>query len=82
MEGARDPPMSPQQPLKYCSYCGHELVSRIPEGDERERPWCERCQVAHYRNPTILVASFLHCGNKLLWTRRGIDPGKGKWSLP
>lgn len=23
-----------------------------------------------------------HCGDKLLWTRRGIDPGKGKWAFP
>ncbi len=74
--------MSPQRTLKYCSYCGQGLVMRVPEGDERERPWCNHCRIAHYRNPTILVAAFLHCGKKLLWTRRGIDPGRGKWAFP
>jgi ADP-ribose pyrophosphatase YjhB (NUDIX family) len=74
--------MSTTQTLNYCSYCGEPLVLKAVKGDDRDRPWCESCQVAHYRNPTILVASFLHCGNKLLWTRRGIEPGKGKWAFP
>lgn len=67
---------------KYCCYCGKGLVEQCPENDDRPRPWCDHCQLAHYSNPTILVATFLHCGNKLLWTRRGIDPGKGKWAFP
>ena len=74
--------MSPQKTLRFCSYCGQGLITRVPEGDERERPWCEQCGVAHYQNPTILVAAFLHCGDKLLWTQRGIEPGKGKWAFP
>tara|TARA_R110002110_G_scaffold406421_1_gene626553 strand:+ start:402776 stop:403369 length:594 start_codon:yes stop_codon:yes gene_type:complete len=74
--------MSPHQALNFCCYCGQRLVTRAVEGDDRERPWCEQCQIAHYSNPTILVASFLHCGNKLLWTRRGIQPAKGKWAFP
>jgi ADP-ribose pyrophosphatase len=38
--------------------------------------------MAHYENPTILVAAFLHCGNKLFWTQRGLDPFRGLWAFP
>ncbi len=74
--------MNTDRTIRFCSYCGSALVMKVPDGDDCSRPWCEPCQEAHYRNPTILVAAFLHCGNKLLWTRRGIDPGKGKWAFP
>jgi len=74
--------MNTDRAMMFCCYCGSALVMRIPDGDDCSRPWCHACQEAHYRNPTILVAVFLHCANKLLWTRRGIDPGKGKWAFP
>lgn len=74
--------MSQSNTLNFCSHCGGALTQKRPENDERVRPWCNNCQLAHYQNPTILVASFLHCGNKLLWTRRGIEPGKGLWAFP
>lgn len=74
--------MSTQRNMQFCSYCGNALVTKIVDEDDCPRPWCEHCKVAHYQNPTILVATFLHCGNKLLWTRRGIEPGKGKWAFP
>jgi ADP-ribose pyrophosphatase YjhB (NUDIX family) len=68
--------------LNYCSSCGAELESRVPPGDTEQRAWCARCEIAHYKNPTILVAAFLHCGNKLFWTQRGIAPFKGLWAFP
>jgi ADP-ribose pyrophosphatase YjhB (NUDIX family) len=74
--------MSLQDTPQYCCYCGQGLVIKAVEGDDRNRPWCEQCQIAHYQNPTILVAAFLYCQDKLLWTRRGIDPGKNKWAFP
>lgn len=74
--------MSNPKAPRYCCYCGGELAEKCPTDDDRPRPWCEHCKIAHYQNPTILVATFLHHGSKLLWTRRGIDPGKGLWAFP
>jgi ADP-ribose pyrophosphatase YjhB (NUDIX family) len=74
--------MNTDRIIKFCCYCGSALAMRVLDGDDCSSSWCEQCQQAHYRNPTILVAAFLHCGKKLLWTRRGIDPGKGKWAFP
>lgn len=67
---------------RFCGYCGEKLTEKIPKGDDTLRPWCQNCKVAHYKNPTILVASFLYCDAKLLWTKRGIAPNKGKWAFP
>ncbi len=74
--------MSEQRAPEYCCYCGYTLVSQLLPGDNRLRHWCSQCQTVHYQNPTILVAAFLHCGDKLLWTRRGIEPYKGLWAFP
>jgi len=29
-----------------------------------------------------MVAAFLYCQDKLLWTQRGIEPFRGKWAFP
>ncbi len=68
--------------VKFCSYCGDALQVRDTGEDTAAVLWCSRCQCAHYHNPTILVAAFLHCQDKLLWARRGIAPGAGKWAFP
>lgn len=82
MEGNSDATMADPGSLQYCSYCGSKLTLKTPPDDDRPRPWCEHCKIAHYRNPTILVASFLHHADRLLWTRRGIEPQKGLWAFP
>ncbi|MEH6611684.1 MAG: NUDIX hydrolase [Halioglobus sp.] len=74
--------MTTKRELSYCCFCGATLCTKILAGDSQPRAWCDSCKVAHYQNPTVLVAVFLHCGNKLLWAQRGIEPAKGKWAFP
>lgn len=74
--------MSAQKMMKYCCYCGAELCLQQIAGDIQPRLWCGQCQHVHYQNPTIMVAAFLYCGDKLFWTQRGIEPCKGKWAFP
>lgn len=43
------------------------------------------CQHGHMNlppGPKILVASFINCGNKLLWMKRGNPPRQGHWAIP
>jgi ADP-ribose pyrophosphatase YjhB (NUDIX family) len=68
--------------MKYCSNCATEIVWRIPEGDDRERAVCPECQSIFYDSPRVLVTTFLYCGEKLMWTQRGIEPYKGLWAFP
>lgn len=67
-------------PATYCPDCGAELASR--EVDGRERRWCAGCErvVWHTSVPGAGVAVVGEAG--VLLTRRAIEPGEGKWSVP
>lgn len=68
--------------MKYCSECGHKLISEIPEGDDRQRYVCGNCSIIHYQNPKIVVGTLPVFGEKVLLCRRAIEPRKGFWTLP
>lgn len=66
---------------KFCIKCGIKLKQKIIDG--RERFYCGQCSWILYENP-LPVASAI-CYNdlgQLLVIQRGIEPNKGKWSLP
>lgn len=48
----------------------------------RAHAWCQRCQAPRYEHPMIVLTSFVACGNRLLWVRRGIEPQLGRWAIP
>jgi ADP-ribose pyrophosphatase YjhB (NUDIX family) len=59
---------------------------RIPEGDNRERLVCARCEFIHYQNPKIVAGSVCTWrdkgDDKILMAKRAIEPRKGFWTLP
>lgn len=68
--------------MNYCYRCGSPLELRVPAGDDHPRQCCTACDYIHYVNPRILVSCMLHCGTKILWIRRGLEPRKGLWAMP
>ena len=54
----------------------------IPDGDDRERRMCERCDFIDYVNPKIVVGSVVTWENKILICKRAIEPRLGYWTLP
>jgi ADP-ribose pyrophosphatase YjhB (NUDIX family) len=64
----------------FCPFCGAELVGRELEG--RNRQCCPECDYVHFKNPLPSAAGVLLRGKKILLIKRGIEPGKGHWSLP
>ena len=68
--------------MKFCSECGHEVEQKIPEGDDRLRHVCLRCDTIHYQNPRIIVGTLPVYEDKVLLCRRAIEPRKGLWTLP
>ncbi|AJX16471.1 ADP-ribose pyrophosphatase [Burkholderia ubonensis] len=68
--------------MKFCSVCGHEVIARIPPGDNRERFVCDQCGTIHYQNPRNVVGTIPVWGEQVLLCRRAIEPRYGFWTLP
>lgn len=68
--------------MKFCSDCGAPVSLRIPEGDNRSRYVCDRCQAIHYQNPKIVTGCIPVWEGKILLCRRAIEPRYGLWTLP
>ncbi len=68
--------------LKYCSYCGSDLIIKIPEDDNRERAVCSECGIIFYDNPKIVVGCILEWEKKILLCKRATEPRSGYWTLP
>ena len=64
----------------YCRYCGNELEKKHAEG--RERPYCPNCDRILWQNAEPVAATVVRKGDEILFVKRGIEPGKGEWSLP
>ena len=68
--------------MKSCSSCAHEVVRKIPEGEDRERDVCPSCGEIFYVNPKIIVGCIPTVGDQVLLCKRAIEPRYGKWTLP
>jgi ADP-ribose pyrophosphatase YjhB (NUDIX family) len=68
--------------MKYCSACGHEVVQKIPPGDNRPRYCCDACGSIHYQNPRMVVGTVTTWQDKVLLCKRAIEPRYGFWTLP
>lgn len=66
--------------MKYCPNCAAPLVSRFLHG--HERPVCPGCGFVYYAAPKLAVGVIISRADRLLLSRRAIDPGKGQWSFP
>lgn len=53
-----------------------------PEGDDKERRVCQRCDFIDYQNPKIVAGSVVTKGDQILLCKRAIEPRKGFWTLP
>lgn len=58
------------------------FVTKVPDGDTRERLVCAHCGHIDYRNPKIVVGSVVAHDGLVLLCRRAIAPRKGYWTLP
>ena len=68
--------------MKFCSECGSETQSAIPQGDDRQRQVCTGCGMVHYSNPKVIVGCLPEHNGKILLCKRAIEPRHGFWTLP
>lgn len=68
--------------MKYCSDCSGKVVKAIPDGDDRYRFVCVKCNMIHYQNPQIIVGTIPTFDHRILLCKRAISPRLGFWTLP
>jgi ADP-ribose pyrophosphatase YjhB (NUDIX family) len=68
--------------INFCNLCGGELSSLIPEGDNRARHVCDKCEHIQYQNPKVIVGCIPLWQDRILLCRRNIEPRFGYWTVP
>jgi ADP-ribose pyrophosphatase YjhB (NUDIX family) len=69
-------------PIKFCNKCGREVVSEVPDGDNRARLVCKHCRAVHYVNPLIVAGCVAVYEDSVLLCKRAIEPRSGYWTVP
>lgn len=64
--------------LCYCPKCGKKYFRHLDE----KKFECDNCKFIFYKNPGASVAAIIEYDGKIIMTRRGEAPGKGKLDLP
>ena len=75
------PPPVPERPRLPWDPPDH-FEKRVPDGDNRERLVCARCEFIHYQNPKIVAGAVCTWNDRILLAKRAIEPRKGFWTLP
>ena len=68
--------------MKFCHQCAGSLILRIPQGDDKPRHCCSKCDAIFYLNPKNVVGTLSFFEDKVLLCKRAIQPRIGKWTLP
>lgn len=68
--------------MKYCSHCSALVSFIVPQGDNRHRYVCDKCEFIFYENPRIIAGCIPVYGQKILLCKRAIEPRLGYWTLP
>jgi ADP-ribose pyrophosphatase YjhB (NUDIX family) len=68
---------------RFCPRCGGPLERRLLKAGEPERPLCARCGFVFYLDPKVAVGTIIGTSaGRLVFVRRAIEPGYGKWVFP
>jgi len=83
MSAPSTPPDRPRLPWDPPEH----FEKRVPDGDNRERLVCGRCEFIHYQNPKVVAGAVCtwrdeRGQDKILLAKRAIEPRKGFWTLP
>ncbi|MEA3485516.1 MAG: NUDIX hydrolase [Candidatus Aerophobetes bacterium] len=65
---------------RFCPLCGASLRKGMIDGKKRE--YCPECGFINYKNPLPSAGAVAVKDGKILFIKRGRQPGKGLWALP
>ena len=68
------------EPIQFCPRCGHRVEDQNRYG--RLRRVCPSCNYIDFVNPKVAAITLIERVGQILLVKRGVDPERGKWSLP
>ena len=69
-----------EESTPFCQRCSARTAERLV--DHRPRPVCPSCGWTLFEDPKVAVAAVVAMDGGVLFCRRAIEPGLGKWSFP
>ena len=73
-------PDSAPESYAYCPHCATPLITR--QVGDRPRRACPACDFIYFTDPKVGVGVLVVENGRILLVRRGMKPGRGKWSIP
>lgn len=68
--------------FKFCPKCGHKLAFKYLFHKRRLVCQNKKCQFIFYQNSKPTASAIIFKGNKVLLTKRAVEPKKGWWDVP
>jgi len=68
--------------FKFCPKCGHRLGLKKLHGKRRLVCPNQKCQFIFYQNCKPTASAIFTKGDKVLLTKRAVEPKKGYWDAP
>ncbi len=72
----------PPDTIRFCSFCGGELESRLVIPDHKRHKVCSKCGFVHFLGPKLVAGCLVIDTGRVLLLRRGIVPRRGRWTFP
>ena len=68
--------------VRFCPLCGERLLRQPVPPENREHPVCPGCTFVFYLPPKVVAGTLPIRDDRVLLTRRAIEPSKGLWTFP
>jgi ADP-ribose pyrophosphatase YjhB (NUDIX family) len=68
--------------IRFCPLCAVPLEREAVPPDQREQAVCPACRFVFYLNPKVVAGTIPEQDERILLTRRAIDPSRGLWTFP
>ena len=68
--------------IRFCPLCGARLERRAVGPDNKPEMVCTGCGFVYFLGQKVVACTIAMTAERILLTRRAIDPANGKWTFP
>lgn len=68
--------------IRFCPLCGASLARTAVPPENKLEMVCTACEFVYYLDQKVVAGTIPRDGDRILLTRRAINPSIGKWTFP